>query len=124
MPLAVDLSELPNEVKAALHRVCTDDAAAQIVQARIRQRKIAKFYADNRPKAIDGFGPQTMAVDPFFIGYFNMQHKRKVCADPEFMKFIAKQDDSFRVRSGGTKVQSGYTGGGRRFSKAYDWKRG
>jgi hypothetical protein len=129
MPIPVDLSELPMNVRQSMHKVLTDECAAQMVQAKIRQRRIAKFYADNRPRAIEGIGGMSMAVDPFWVGYFNMQHGRQVFQDPDFMKFIAREDDSFRVRSGGTKIQVGFSsaecpasaGRSAKFRKRYEW---
>jgi hypothetical protein len=49
-----------------------------------------------------------MAVDPWMISYLNMKHGRQVMKDPEFRKWLLKEDESFRVRSGGTKVQVGW----------------
>jgi 1,6-anhydro-N-acetylmuramate kinase len=120
MPIAVDLSELPVAVRAQLHKVCTDATAAQLVQARIRQERLAKFHADNRAASIEGIGAQTVAMDPYFVGYYNMLHGRKVMHDPDFVKFLLKKEEIFRVRSRGTKIQCGYTGDGKRSSKRYE----
>jgi hypothetical protein len=121
MPLAVDLSELPTDVLTKMHKALTDEFAAQLVQAKIRQQRIAKFYADHKPNAIEGVGGLNMAVDPFWIGYFNMLHGRQVWMDPDFPTWVNKQEDWFKVKSGGTRLQVGYGTCGQRakFHKTY-----
>lgn len=103
------MTEVPHAVRRKMHAVVTDEAGFQIAQARIRQARIAKFYQDNQPRAIEGIGGLKMAVDPFWVGYFNMMHRRNVFTDPDFSKWLAKEDEIFRVKSGGTRTQSGWS---------------
>lgn len=119
MPIAVDLTELPLAVRARMHEVLTSEHAAQIVQAKMRQQRIAQFYHQNQPRSIEGVGGQDMAVDPFWIGYFNMMHGRQIWEDPDFKKWLLKEEEMFRVQSGGTKLQVGWAPGKVTFRKKY-----
>lgn len=120
MPIPVDLTDLPMDVRQSLKAVLTNEHAAEIVQARIRQQQIAKFYHQNKPRAIEGLGAHEMAVDPFWIGYWNMKMGRQVWADPDFRKWLCREDEAFKVRSGGTgKIQVGYMPTSASFHKAY-----
>lgn len=121
MPLAVDLTELDNATRVRMHELLTSEHAAQIVLAKQRQQQIAKFYHDNRPRAIEGMGGLEMAMDPFWIGYFNMKYGRQAM-DKDFKQWLKKKEDWFTVKHTGTKLQVGYgTGlaGKRTFHKSY-----
>lgn len=124
MPIGVDLTELPAAVRKRMHEILTDENAREMVQARIRQEKIARFYHDNRPRAMDGIGEKVMAVDTYWVSYFRMQYGADIWEDPDFEKWLRREDEATRVRSGGTKVMSGWGGlsGGatrKRFRKTY-----
>jgi hypothetical protein len=122
MPLEVDLTELDNPTRQSIHRLVADEGSFQIMQARLRQEGIAKFYRDNQPRSIEGVGEQTMAIDPFWIGYFNAMHRRQVWADPDFRKWLTKEDDVFRVKSRSGKLQVGWVPSSERstFHKSYE----
>jgi hypothetical protein len=119
MPLAIDLSDLPSDVLNSLHKVLTDEFAVELMQAKIRQKRIAQFYHNNSPRMLEGMGAQAMSVDPFWIGYFNMLHGRQVWADPDFSKWIQKQTEMFTVKSQSGKVQVGYSPVSRKYRNTY-----
>jgi hypothetical protein len=121
MPIAVDLTELPMEVRQKLRDVVTNECSMQIMQAKLRQAKVQKFYHDNRPRSIDGVGGLNMAVDPFWISYFNMMHGRQIWMDKDFAKWLGKQDDLFKpIRHTGTRLQFGYSPTNPTYRKKYD----
>lgn len=108
---AVDLSVFPKEVLEQLHKIWSDENAMEMVAAKVRQEKIAKFYEDNAPRWKDGFGEMVLAVDPYWRDYFRMKYGADA-DDPAFMKFIGKQTDMFRVKAAAPKTKVGYRGGG------------
>jgi hypothetical protein len=54
-------------------------------------------------------GGQELAIDPFFVRYLAMQGI-DFYGDPEVGKWLQKRHEEFRVKSGGTRLQVGYTG--------------
>jgi hypothetical protein len=106
MLLGVDLTELPKAIREKIHRVCTDENAAKLVQAKLRQEQIAKFYRDHPPRAIEGVGGLTMSYDSYWINYFRWLTGET--SDDEIKKWMSKQWDAFKVRHTGTKLQVGY----------------
>ena len=110
--LPVDLSALPAGVRKRMHEILSDQNAMEIVKAKIRQRQIAQFHHQNRPRAMDGIGPKVMAVDPYFVSYWRMKQGADCWDDPDFVKWLAREEEAVRVRAGGTKTQVGYSGPG------------
>lgn len=119
MPLAVDMTELPASVRAHMHKVLTEEHSVEIMQAKLRQRRMAQFYHNHEARSIDGIGGQTMAIDPYWVGYFNMKYGRDSMGDPEFKQWLLKEEEMFRVKSKGTKIQVGYAPARATFTKKY-----
>ena len=123
MILTLDATELDNRTRQALHRVCTDDNAYKLAMAKIRQAKAAEFWHKNRSRSIDGVGAMELCIDPYFVTYFRQKYGTEITSDKDFRRWVKREDDVFRVRCDGTKIQVGYTGlsrGAKRsFSKKY-----
>jgi hypothetical protein len=110
MPLPVDLSELPPGVIKKIHEVCTNEFTVQAQLAKIRQQRIAQFHHNHQGRGIEGLGGQEIAVDPWLLGYLQMHHQTSFWDDKEFREWMKKRLDFCRVKTGGTKIQSGYGG--------------
>lgn len=108
MLMTLDTTELPASTRAALHKVCTDENAVALMQAKLRQRKCAEFWHRNGSRSLEGFGAQTMSIDPYFLTYFKMKERTDPCHDPDFAKWLMREDDVFKVKSRGTKTQVGW----------------
>ena len=110
--ITADLTALPRSTREAIRRQLSDEERAKIALARIRQARIAKLYDDavGPGTTKDGIGPVSMVVDPVLVSYFRRAFGERCFMDPEFVKWIKKEDPSFRVRETGTKVQVGYRG--------------
>lgn len=106
--MAVDLSVFPKAVLERMHRIWTDENAVEMVKAKIRQEKIAKFYEDNAPRWKEGFGEMVAAIDPYWRDYFRAKYGEDADT-PEFRKFIAKQTDMFQVKSVAPRTKVGYS---------------
>jgi hypothetical protein len=119
MPISVDMSELPLEILFKMHKVLTEENAFSLVQAKIRQQNMAKFYHDHPARNVEGMGEKTMAVDPYWIAYWNMKMGRQIWQDPDFKKWLLKNDEMFRVKSTSSKIQVGYAPTRSTFRKVY-----
>ncbi len=108
--LTADLTDLPASLRKKIHEVCTNEFLVQAQLAKIRQQKIAKFHADNEGRAIDGIGGQEMAIDPFWVGYFQRQHHTNYFEDHDFRDWLKRRFDWLRVKTGGTKIMVGAGG--------------
>lgn len=99
MPLVVDLTEVPKAVRQEMHRILSDENARELVQAQVRQAKIAQFYHQHPPVARDGIGGITMSVDPYWANYWRQVLGDKVWEqDEEARKWILKREEWFKVR--------------------------
>lgn len=122
MIFGVDLTGLSPHQREMVHRVCSEDNARAMVQAKLRQQQTAKAFHDRPARHIEGIGQTMLSVDPFWNTYFKLRYGDRVMHDPEFRKFIQREDDMFRVRTTGARFQVGYRGGGgagRKFRKVY-----
>ncbi len=105
-----DLSQVPKATRDAMHKMLTSEDDFARRNAEIEQRKIAKFYRDNRPMGIDAIGAQLkMSVHPYFRQAAKMKHGEDIVDDRDFWKWFRKQDGGvYRVEAKGTKIQSGW----------------
>lgn len=110
MPLIANLTELPIEIRKKVAEICTNEFTVQAQMAKIRQQKIAKFHADHQGRAIEGMGGQEMAIDPWLVSYFQQQHHTSFWSDMDFREWLKKRFDFVRVKTGGTKIQVGFSG--------------
>lgn len=121
--LAVNLSQVPPAVQQALHKICTDENAMAMVQARQRQMEMAEWYRAHPPQFKEGFGSQEMAIDPFWISQFRMQFGTDPVSDPDFRAWLRRQgEDQFFTRPVSSKIQVGWTApvrGTVKFRKSY-----
>jgi hypothetical protein len=120
----IDLTGLPLATREAIRTQLGNEDAAKMALAATRQAKIAQMYnqAVGPGTTKDGFGPLSMAVDPYWKAYFRRKHGDQCWADPEWVEWIKRKEEAFRVRETGTRIQVGYTAPVRniRFSKKYD----
>ena len=81
--------------------------ARKMVDAEGRQKVIAK---DNKKdhRSVDGLGRPVATFDA--EGYMDLKVRQGVGAqDGDFMKWVVKRHPEVAVKSGGTKIQSGYS---------------
>lgn len=123
MQLGVDLTALSKSQREALMKVCTDANAMEMVQAKVRQERIARFYRDNPPRAIEGIGGITCSIDPYLMSYFRMKYQWDAEEEGEAKEWLMKRNEELRVRHAGLRVQVGYggvsDGAAKRFRKKY-----
>lgn len=110
--LTADLSRLPKDVRERLKRTLSDRFAAKLAIAKVNQAKLSKIYNEGAVpgSAHKDFGPCFMVMDPFLEWYFSRvcQDREMVWSDPEFLKWLQKQEGGFRVKHAPTKIQVGH----------------
>lgn len=117
--LTVDLTQLPTRAREALHRTLSDEDAAKLALAKARQAAAKRFYDDHAGPAKAHVGPVDLIIDPYFASYFRRMYGERIFDDPEFIKYLKTRGEWFGVKERGTRVQVGYSGGNKRFSKTY-----
>jgi hypothetical protein len=111
--LQVDLSQLPPSARATFDRVCREQTAAEIVQAKIRQKQLAKHFRDNPPRAQEAIGGQTMVLDPFIWAALRRVTNAAPGEDEEVQNWAARKYPEWcRVRHLPTRLQVGYGSSG------------
>lgn len=116
MQLTCDLSGLHPQVRRRIIQTCEREDCAQQAIAWAEQSRLAKFYQDAAVVGTtkSGIGPMTgvihVALKQLLAAHYG---HATVYQDPDFMKFILKKHEAFRVPEVGTRIQSGYTGGSR-----------
>jgi hypothetical protein len=109
MLIPVDLSVFPEKVRKGMAEVFTREAHVKHLAALARQNQIARFFHENQPKAKEGIGGVTMAVDSYWRNWWSWHLGTAECWDSkEFTDWLKKRDERFRVKSTGTRTQVGY----------------
>jgi hypothetical protein len=109
MLIPVNLTGLPEAARKRMHEIFTRDNERELIEARARQERIARFYSENQPKARDGFGGMSMSVDPYWLNYWKWHLGSDECWNAEeFTQWLLKKEPMFRVKSKGTRTQVGY----------------
>lgn len=118
-----DLSRLPLDTRQRIVKRLQDEDCARRALAEVEQAKVKRFYDDNVSPGTtkSGFGPVSAAIVPYFQGYLRRKYGDTCFQDDDFFKWVLKQEERFRVREVGTKVQVGYSAQscGSRFHKRY-----
>ena len=109
--MEVDLSQLGGELALKVDEVLRADFNKTVLAAAERQRRMAAFNYLNRPLARDGFGEQTLMIDPVFDAMWRTYYGHNYSESKDLMRFLAKRNPEIVVRSRGTRVQVGYAPG-------------
>ena len=105
----MDLSQLPRSSRQRIHEVQQNARAVSMAQARLRQAEIAKHYRNHRPRAIEGIGGETLALDPFWWAYYLQEHNIAPGEDRELAQWLLKRRAEWcKVRHSGTRLQVGH----------------
>lgn len=119
--MEVDLSQLPNETRLKLDEVLRNDYNAKVAAAAERQRHVAMINYLCQPRARDGFGERTLAIDPMIDSVWRQYYGHDYSANPDLLKFLKRRNPEIGVKSLGTRVQIGWRAPERRFEKRYEW---
>ena len=111
MYLTQDLSRLDPALRESMLKQLAHEDRAQFVLAQIEQAKMAKFCRDHVAPGTtkDGVGPLRSIIHPGLKNYLAAKYGHATAwRDPDFMKWLTKRFDEFRVPDAGTKVQAGW----------------
>lgn len=104
-----DFSRLDAPTRRAVDKLLRNERLAAMHLARARQRCIARDYRDNPPKAIDGVGEQSIAIDPFWWKYYREENKLAPGEDVDLVKWLKKRRAEWCVvKNRPVKMQVGY----------------
>lgn len=115
MKFRVNLEGLPANLREQLVKLWAERDRARWKEAQENQTKIAAIYRECAvPGATkDGFGPMTMARDPYLAARDRFKHGDMCYSDPEFLPWLKRHDERVHVPEAPTKIQVGWKGAAR-----------
>ncbi len=120
--IATSLDGIPGELRADLIREFHRGEVFERAQGEAHQIKIGKTNHRQERRSIDGVGRLRMSVDPALFHAAGQKYGYSCWRDNQFLKDVERDEPSVKVKCGGTRIQSGYSGGGdsgKRFQKVY-----
>lgn len=111
--MIVDVSQLPKAVVEGMNQIFRRRDDMDTVRARKEQAEVAALRRSIGQRAVDGLGPQRMAVHPLAYWSWVRARGRDCWDDPDFRKWYEKHPDNEdqRVKADRVKPGVGYTGG-------------
>lgn len=113
------VESLPGDLKKAVIEEFRTGISKQIVDATIQQKRIASQSGAREFRAIEGVGRLRMRVDPTLYHKWGQKYGYDCWRDNQFLNEIERDNPEVRVKCGGTRLQVGYSGTNKRFSKKY-----
>jgi len=113
------MSELPPGVVAEFRK----GRVAREVMTLQRQPEIQAGIAQQWKqdcRSLEGLGRVRMAISADAFHYWGRRLGYDCWKDKQFLREFERDNPAVRVKCGGTKVQVGYAGGSKRFSKSYN----
>lgn len=117
--LAASFDSLPGGQRQALFNEMRTGAHMSLVHGAINQKRIAASSNAIERKSIDGIGRLRMRVDADLYHLWGQKYGYECWKDKGFLNEMERDNPSLRVKCGGTRLQVGFSGGGKRFSKSY-----
>lgn len=118
--MEIDLSNLDRATATKVDGIFRRDFDLKVFKAIRRQTAIAARNELNRPLAKEGFGPRTIETDAMVDSIWRQFYGHNYSENKDLMKFLARRNPEIRVRSLGSRIQSGYMPGDRStFRKKY-----
>jgi hypothetical protein len=115
MQLTVDLSNLDPRTRDRIVKNAVHEDVAQYQLACIEQARAAQYYRHfaEAGRTKDYAGPLKSIIHPYFRNMLSAtasSEKELIWSDPEFLRWLMKREDCFRVEECATRVQVGYQG--------------
>jgi hypothetical protein len=115
--IANAMDDLPGNLRQQVVQELRDGYRKEWVNAGIQQKKIAKQTSINEFKSVDGIGRLRMRVDPTLYHYWGHKVGYGCWKDAQFLREIERDNPEVRVKSGGTRLQVGFSGSKRSSQK-------
>ena len=109
--ITLDLTRWPKAAREQLRKSLGDANKAKLAVALANQKKLAALYAQAKaPGGAGRLGPLDMVVDPYLESYFSRtcEAREMVWNDPEFLRWLRKNEPATAVAHGTQRVQVGY----------------
>lgn len=101
------MADITDQIKDKLAKDHYESFDKRHSEASRRQREIAKQNQGRR--SVEGLGRATMEVDSKVYQEWTRREGKEIWKDPDFRKYMARNNPELRVKSGGTgKTQVGY----------------
>jgi hypothetical protein len=117
--IANAMDDLPGNLRQQVVEELKTGHRKEWVNAGIQQKKIAKQTSINEFKSVDGIGRLRMRVDPTLYHYWGHKVGYGCWKDAQFLREIERDNPEVRVKSGGTRLQVGFSGS-KRSSQKFD----
>ena len=117
--IANAMDDLPGNLRQQVIQELKEGHRKEWVNAGIEQKKIARQTHINDFKAIEGIGRLRMRVDPTLYHYWGHKVGYGCWKDAQFLREIERDNPEVRVKSGGTRLQVGWSGT-KRSSQKFD----
>lgn len=112
------LDGLPQDLLPAIENELRTGQLKEHVEAHVNQAR-AGIENNRDHRAVEGLGRLRMRIDSTAYHYWGTRLGYKCWRDESFLKEFERDNPAVRVRCGGTKLQVGYAGQNKRFSKSY-----
>lgn len=116
--LQVDMSGMPAGVVEEFRKGRVAREALAVLKAPENQVQHAREW-DGTNRSIDGVGRLRMVVTGDAFHYWGRRLGYECWQDRQFLREYERDNESVRVKCGGTKLQVGYAPTAKRFSKKY-----
>ena len=115
--IANAVDDLPGNLRQQVIEELKTGHKKEWVNAGIQQKKIAKQTSINEFKSVNGIGRLRMRVDPTLYHYWGHKVGYGCWKDAQFLREIERDNPEVRVKSGGTRLQVGFSGSKRSSQK-------
>ena len=115
--IANAMDDLPGNIRQQVIQELKEGHRKEWVNAGIEQKKIARQTHINDFKAIEGIGRLRMRIDPTLYHYWGHKVGYGCWKDAQFLREIERDNPEVRVKSGGTRLQVGFSGSKRSSQK-------
>jgi hypothetical protein len=115
--IANAMDDLPGNLRQQVVEELKTGHRKEWVNAGIQQKKIAKQTSINEFKSVDGIGRLRMRIDPTLYHYWGHKVGYGCWKDAQFLREIERDNPEVRVKSGGTRLQVGFSGSKRSSQK-------
>jgi hypothetical protein len=115
--IANAMDDLPGNIRQQVIQELKEGHRKEWVNAGIEQKKIARQTHINEFKAVDGIGRLRMRIDPTLYHYWGHKVGYGCWKDAQFLREIERDNPEVRVKSGGTRLQVGFSGSKRSSQK-------
>jgi hypothetical protein len=115
--IANAMDDLPGNIRQQVIQELKEGHRKEWVNAGIEQKKIARQTHINEFKAVEGIGRLRMRIDPTLYHYWGHKVGYGCWKDAQFLREIERDNPEVRVKSGGTRLQVGFSGSKRSSQK-------